>query len=94
MFVYSFALKCIVCITKVNTTQDNVIRLAPPVNGLSIFQDWLDRMKLVSNINVASGKNMLADMFKISIWSTNLDTGQIRSNLTVAFAFPLSLITK
>ena len=35
------------CMTDAGTTQDNFIRPAPPVGGLPISQDWLDRMKLV-----------------------------------------------
>ena len=58
-------------------TQDNFILPAPPVGGLSISQDWLDRMKLVRDYTIpiilASGKNILADtMFKISTGYTNL----------------------
>ena len=50
--------------------QDNVILPAPPVGGLPISQDWLDRMKCVRNstipIILPSGKNILVDtMFKI-----------------------------
>ena len=33
--------------TDASTTQDNFILPAPPVGGLPISQDWLDRMKLV-----------------------------------------------
>ena len=33
--------------TDAGTTQDNFILPAPPVGGLPISQDWLDRMKLV-----------------------------------------------
>ena len=35
------------CMTDAGTTQDNFILPAPPVGGLPISQDWLDRMKLV-----------------------------------------------
>ena len=46
-------------------TQDNFILPAPPVGGLPISQDWLDRMKLVHDrtipIILPSGKNILAD---------------------------------
>ena len=63
------------------TTQDNFILPAPPVGGLPISPDWLDRMKLVCNrtipIILPSGKNMLADtVFKISIWHINLGIWQ------------------
>ena len=50
--------------------QDNFILPAPPVGGLPISQDWLDRMKLVRDrtipIILQSGKNILVNMvFKI-----------------------------
>ena len=53
------------------TTQDNFILPAPPVGGLPISQDWLDRMKFVRDhtipIILPSGNNILVDtMFKIS----------------------------
>ena len=48
-----------------STTQDNFILPAPPVGGLPISQDWLDRMKLVHDhtvpIILPSGKDILAD---------------------------------
>ena len=58
--------------TDAGTTQDNFIRPAPPVGGLPISQDWLDRMELVRDrtipIILPNGKNILADtMFKIII---------------------------
>ena len=58
--------------TDAGTTQANFILPAPPVGGLPISQDRLDRMKPVRNrtipITLQSGKNILADtMFKISI---------------------------
>ena len=67
-------------------TQDNFILPAPPVGGLPISQDWLDRMKLVCDrtipIILPSGKNILADtMFKITIGYTNLGTRQIQCRL-------------
>ena len=37
------------CMTDAGTTQDNFILPVPPVGGLPISQDWLDRMKLVLN---------------------------------------------
>ena len=36
---------CQMCMTDAGTTQDNFILPAPPVGGLPISQDWLDRMK-------------------------------------------------
>ena len=35
------------CMTDAGTTQDYFILPAPPVGGLPISQDWLDRMKLL-----------------------------------------------
>ena len=35
------------CMTDAGMTQDYFILPAPPVGGLPISQDWLDRMKLV-----------------------------------------------
>ena len=72
--------------TDAGTTQDNLILPAPPVGGLPISQDWLDRMKLVRDhtipIILPSGKNILADtMFKIIIGYTNLGTRQIQCRL-------------
>ena len=53
------------CMTDAGTTQDNLILPAPPVGGLPISQDWLDRMKLVHDrtvpIILPSGKDILAD---------------------------------
>ena len=68
--------------TDAGTTQDNFILPAPPVGGLPISQDWLDRMKLVRKrtipITLPSGKNILADAtFKISIGHTNLAMRQL-----------------
>ena len=68
-------------------TQDNLILpVAPPVGGLPISQDWLDRMKLVRNrtipIILPSGKNILVDtMSKIIIGYTSLGMRQIRCRL-------------
>ena len=72
--------------TNAGTTQDNFILPAPPVGGLPIFQDWLDRMKLVHDrtipISLPSGKNILADtMFKVTVGYTNLGTRQIQGRL-------------
>ena len=65
--------------TDAGTTQDYFILPAPPVGGLPISQDWLDRMKLVHDrtipIILPSGKDILVDtMFKIIIGYTNLGT--------------------
>ena len=59
------------CMTDAGTTQDNFILPAPPVGGLPISQDWLDRMKLVRDCTVPiilpSGKDILVDyIFLIS----------------------------
>ena len=59
---------------------------APPVGGLPISQDWLDRMKLVRNrtipIILPSGENLLVDtMFKIIIGYTNLGMMQIQCRI-------------
>ena len=58
--------------TDAGTTQDYFILPAPPVGGLSISQDRLDRMKLVHDrtipIILPSGKNILVNIvFKISV---------------------------
>ena len=51
--------------TDASTTQDNFILPVPPVGGLPISQNWLDRKKLVRDrtipITLSSGKNTLAD---------------------------------
>ena len=67
---------CQICITDAGTTQDNFILPAPPVGGLPIFQNRLDKLKLVRNCTILvilpGGKNILVDMvFKISIGYTN-----------------------
>ena len=67
------------CMTDSGMTQDNFILPAPPVGGLPVSQDPLDRMKLVHDrtipIILPSGKNILANsMFKISVGYTNLVT--------------------
>ena len=67
--------------TDAGTTQDNFILPAPPVRGLPISQDWLDRKKLVRNrtipVILPSGKNILVDtMFKITIGYTKLGMRQ------------------
>ena len=76
------------CMTDAGTTQDNFILPAPPVGGLPISQDWLDRIKLVHDrtvpIILPSGKNILADtMLKITIGYTNLGTRQIQGYHTI-----------
>ena len=72
-----------------DTTQNNFIFPAPPIGGLPISQDRLDRMKLVRDstipIILPSVKNILAHtMFKIIIGYTNLGTEEIQS----AFSLP------
>ena len=74
---------CQMCMTDAGTTQDYFILPAPPVGGLPISQDWLDRMKLVHDrtvpIILPSVKDILVDtMFKIIIGYTNLGTRQIQ----------------
>ena len=69
--------------TDAGTTQAYFILPAPPVRGLPISQDWLDRMKLVRDrttpITLPSGKNILVNMqFKISIGYTNIASRQIQ----------------
>ena len=53
------------CMTDAGTTQDNFIIPAPPVGGLPMSQDWLDRIKLVHELTdpiiLPSGKDILAD---------------------------------
>ena len=77
------------CMTDAGTTQHNFILPAPPVGGLPIYQDWLDRMKLVRDrtipVILSSGKDILVDtMFKIIIGYTNLGTKQIQCCLFIA----------
>ena len=72
--------------TYAGTTQDYFILPAPPVGGLPISQDWLDKMKLVHDrtvpIILPSGKNILVDtMFKIIIGYTNLGMRQVQCRL-------------
>ena len=72
--------------TDAGTTQYNFILSAPPVGGLKISQDWLDRMKLVRDgtipVILPSGKHILVNtMFKINIGYTNLGTRQIQCRL-------------
>ena len=69
------------CMTDAGTRQDNSIFPAPP-----IYEDWLDRMKLVRDstipIILPSGKNILVDtMFKMIIGYTNLGMRQIQCKL-------------
>ena len=56
---------CQMCMTDAGTTQDNFILPAPPLGGLPISQDWLDRMKLVRDHTISiilpRGKDILAD---------------------------------
>ena len=72
--------------TDAGTSQDNFTLPAPPVGGLPISQDWLDRMKLVRDrtipITLPSGNNILTDtMFKITIGYTKLGRRQIQCRL-------------
>ena len=58
--------------TDAGTTKVNFLLPAPPVGGLPISQDWLNRVKLVRSraipIIMPSAKNMLVDtMFEIII---------------------------
>ena len=74
------------CMTNSGMTQDNFILPSPPVGGLPLSQDWLDRMKLVCNHTIPtilpSGKNILVDtMFKIILGYTNLGMRQIQCRL-------------
>ena len=76
--------------TDAGTTQDNFILPAPPVGGLPISQEWLDRMNLVRNYTIPiilpSGKNILIDtMFKIIIGCTNLVIRRIKCRLGSIF---------
>ena len=76
--------------TDAGTTQDNFILLAPPVGGLPISQDWLDRMKLVQDrtvpIILPSGKDILVDtMFKIIIGYTTILSYALWTLLRVRF---------
>ena len=47
--------------TDAGTTQDNFILPAPPVGGLSISQDWLDRMKYVREVKTEEMITVLND---------------------------------
>ena len=48
------------CMTDAVTTQDNFILPAPPVGGLPISQDWLDRIKLAHDrTRQKEGRNVL-----------------------------------
>ena len=72
--------------TDTGTTQDNFILPAPPVGGLPISQNWLDKMKLVYDrtirIILPSGKNILVNMvFKINIQYTKPDFRVNRSDI-------------
>ena len=83
--------------TDAGTTQDNLILPSPPVGGLPISQDWLDRTKLVRNRTfpsiLPSGKNILVDtMFKISIGYTNLDMRQTGADLAAESALSLPVM--
>ena len=53
---------CQMCMADTRTTQNNFILPAPPVGGLPISQDWLNRMKLIRDrtipIILSSGKDI------------------------------------
>ena len=49
---------CQICMTDAGTTQDNFILPAPPIGGLPISQDWLDRMKLVYDNKRKNGRKL------------------------------------
>ena len=69
--------------TDAGTTEYNFILPAPPVGGLPISQDWLDRIKLVRDRTIPNGKYILVDtMFKIIIGYTNLGMQQIQCRLS------------
>ena len=75
--------------TDAGTTQDYFILPAPPVGGLPLSQDWLDRMKLVRDrtipVILPSGKDILVDtMFKIQ--------GKSKADLAAESAFSLPLM--
>ena len=79
--------------TDTGTIQDKFILPAPPVRGLPISQDWLDKIKLVRSLTIpmilTSGKNILADaMFEIIIGSTYLGMRQIQSRPGSPFITP------
>ena len=85
--------------TNAGMAQNNFILPAPPVRGLPISQDWLDRMKIVRDCTIpiilSCRKITLDDyMFKIGIRYTNLDTtrGNSRKDLEAESAFLLPLM--
>ena len=49
---------CQICMTNAGTTQDNFILPAPPIGGLPISQDWLERMKLVYDNKRKNGRKL------------------------------------
>ena len=72
--------------TDAGTIQDNFILPAPPVGGLPISQDWIDRKKLVRDrtipIILPNGNNILADIvFKIIIGYTKFGTRKSNADL-------------
>ena len=58
--------------TDAGTTQDYFILPAPPVGGVPITQDWLDRMKLVHDrtvpIILPSEKDILASSYSEEVF--------------------------
>ena len=78
------------CMTDAVTTQDYFILPAPPVGGLPISQDPLDRMKLVHDrtipVILPSGKNILVyivfkEMFYLTTHSTYFMYGYMAWNM-------------
>ena len=85
------------CMTDAGRTQVNFILPAPPVGGLPISHDWLDRMKLVRNRTIPtilpSGKNILVDtMFKIIIGTPSLACGKSSADLAAESVLSLPLM--
>ena len=81
------------CMTNAGTTHDNFILQAPPVAGLPITQDRLDRMKLVRDrtipVIVSSGSNILAATIQ---GTPTLPRGNSGADLAEESAFSLPLM--
>ena len=74
------------CMTDADRFKRNFILPAPPVGGLTISQDRLDKMKFVPDCTVPiilpSGKDILTEYrFRISIRYTNVNLWLIQSRL-------------
>ena len=72
------------CMTDAGTAQDYFIHPSPPVGGLPLSQDRLDRMKLVHDRTIPtilpSEKKILVNMvFKIRVGYTNLTRGKSKA---------------